>query len=270
LPKGFKIDLSSAEKAIDDASMSSVEAWITNKGKLDTDALRIELRVSPSTWYIANSVHIYTDNQSAKKAFNKHDYQRYGDIGVASPKTPKEIIAKMELYLTKVIFPEIEDQKVVNSKTIEPSKLSKLGMANIESIGDENIYIEKDGKYYISKVGNTEHYALGEWDFAKYPEGKPAAPVTQPEQAPVIPEPETTPATVQAEPVQPAIESPTPNPDRDYLQSIIDGEVDGLTVDFDVLIALAEKYEGDADMNPVVDQALEVINQAQQAASKGI
>ena len=69
---------------------------------------------------------------------------------------------------------------------------------------------------------------------------------------------------------QPAIESPTPNPDRDYLQSIIDGEVDGLTVDFDVLIALAEKYEGDADMNPVVDQALEVINQAQQAASKGI
>jgi hypothetical protein len=60
------------------------------------------------------------------------------------------------------------------------------------------------------------------------------------------------------------------NPDRDYLQSIIDGKVDGLTVNFDQLIALAEKYEGNADMNPIVDQALEVINQAQQAASKGI
>jgi hypothetical protein len=54
------------------------------------------------------------------------------------------------------------------------------------------------------------------------------------------------------------------------LQSIIDGEVDPLTIDFDALITLAEKYEGDADMNPIVDQALEVINQAQQSASKGI
>jgi hypothetical protein len=67
-----------------------------------------------------------------------------------------------------------------------------------------------------------------------------------------------------------AVPIAAPNPDRDYLQSIIDGEVDPLTIDFDALITLAEKYEGDADMNPIVDQALEVINQAQQSASKGI
>ena len=60
------------------------------------------------------------------------------------------------------------------------------------------------------------------------------------------------------------------NPDRDYLQTIIDGEVDPLTIDFDALIALAEKYDGDEDMNPLIDDALEVINKAQQAASEGV
>ncbi|HQV23012.1 MAG TPA: hypothetical protein PLJ88_08000, partial [Agitococcus sp.] len=66
------------------------------------------------------------------------------------------------------------------------------------------------------------------------------------------------------------IEPPMTNPDRDYLQSIIDGDVDPLTVDMDAVIALAEKYDGDAEITPLLDQALEVINQAEQEASKGI
>lgn len=183
LPKGYIFDLSDAEKSIGDITRSTA-AWIRKQGKIDTNTIRVELRTIPdsSQGIIFNSVHIYTDDPKMKKDFDKFSYQRFGDIGASSPETPKEIIAKMELFLTKAILPEIEYQKVKNSTTLDTVDLPSLGVANIESIGDENIYIEKDGKYYISKVGNTENYALGEWDFAKYPEGKPApvAPVTQP------------------------------------------------------------------------------------------
>jgi hypothetical protein len=101
--------------------------------------------------------------------------------------TAKQAIADMESHLIKVVFPAIEYQKVLNSTTLDTVDLPSLGFATITSIGSENVYIEKDGKYYISKVGNPQLYALGEWDFAKYPDGMPATaePVTQPEQAPV-------------------------------------------------------------------------------------
>ena len=186
LPTGYAIDLKDAEQSIDNAWMNP-QAWIKKQGKVDkANEIRVELRVNPSAFYISNSVHVYAENQDTKKAFDKFDYQRYGDVAGenSNQKTPKEIVEKMEDFLTKVIFPEIEYQKVKNSTTLDTVDLPSLGVANIESIGDENIYIEKDGKYYISKVGNTEDYALGEWDFAEYPEGMPAtaAPVTQPEQ----------------------------------------------------------------------------------------
>lgn len=153
---------------------------------------------------------------------------------------------------------------------LEVDELSNLGMAKITSVGGENIYIEKDGKSYFSKVGNTEKYTVGEWDFSKPKEADPVpdAPEMQPEQAPVVSEP--TPPVVQAEPAQPANEPPMTNPDRDYLQSIIDGKVDPLTVDMDAVIALAEKYDGDEEITPLLDQALEAINQAEQEAAKGI
>ena len=72
------------------------------------------------------------------------------------------------------------------------------------------------------------------------------------------------------QPAQPVSKPPMTNPDRDYLQSIIDGDVDPLIVDMDAVIALAEKYDGDAEITPLLDQALEVINQAEQEAAKGI
>lgn len=357
LPKGYIFDLSDAEKSIGDITRSTA-AWIRKQGKIDTNTIRVELRTIPdsSQGIIFNSVHIYTDDPKTKKDFDKFSYQRFGDIGASSPETPKEIIAKMELFLTKAILPEIEYQKVKNSTTLDTVDLPSLGVANIESIGDENINIEKDGKYYISKVGNTENYALGEWDFAKYPEGKavPVAPVTQPVinrafvkrftelakaagvenvfsdeaqgnatahfsnestkkvsvveldiSADVLPPSGEVWAFEKhskievsdgegnmlatfnptemnllkaldvankyiSDVAQPVSAPPTPNPDRDYLQSIIDGDIDPLTIDFDALIALAEKYDGDENMNPLIDVALEVINQAQQAASKGI
>ena len=103
-----------------------------------------------------------------------------------------------------------------------------------------------------------------------------AAPVTQPEQAPVVPEP--TPAITQAEPAM-------TNPDQDtngeklitdfdndflFLQMIVNGTTNALTVDMDSIIAMAEKYDSDAKMMALIDQALEVINQAEQEAAKGI
>lgn len=56
--------------------------------------------------------------------------------------------------------------------------------------------------------------------------------------------------------------------DIDYLQSIINGRVDATTVDMDFIIELAEKYQDDEAMNALVEQALEIINQAEQAAAQ--
>lgn len=181
LPKGYVFDLSDAYESIGDITKST-SAWIRKQGKIDTNTIRIELRTNPdsSRGFIFNSVHIYTDDQKTKREFDKFDYQNFDFIGRSEAITPKEIIAKMEEFLTKFIFPRIEYLKVINGTELDPSKLSELGVANIESIGDENLYIEKDGKYYHSKVGNPQLYAEGEWDFAKYPDGKQVAPVEQP------------------------------------------------------------------------------------------
>ncbi|PTQ86752.1 hypothetical protein, partial [Agitococcus lubricus] len=176
LPKGYVFDLTDAEKSIDNAGYLSLSAWIKKQGKTDTNSIRVELRTVPRDSYgemtISNFVFIYTDDQKTKKDFEKFDYQKFGDIGGSSPKTPKAIVAKMEDFLTKAIFPKIEYLKIVNSTNVDSSKLSEIGIAEITDIGDENLYFEKDGKYYVSKVGNPQLYALGEWDFAKYPDGK--------------------------------------------------------------------------------------------------
>ena len=324
LPKGYIFDLSDAEKSIGDITRSTA-AWIRKQGKIDTNTIRVELRTIPdsSQGIIFNSVHIYADDPKTKKEFDKFNYQNFDSIGRSEAITPKAIVAKMEDFLTKAILPEIEYQKVKNSTTLDTVDLPSLGVAIIESIGNENIYIEKDGKYYISKVGNPQLYALGEWDFAKYPEGKLAAPVTQP-----VIEPPTVAngkiydylkemgkpdskvefdddymvlvaiatrdinnpmedliddeydlekiskrLTPHKEPLfkeamtnfnkrviagKVAAEPPTPNPDRDYLQSIIDGEVDlevkGITAKIRQIMATA-KDANDSDMLGLADKA---------------
>lgn len=60
------------------------------------------------------------------------------------------------------------------------------------------------------------------------------------------------------------------NPDAEFFQSIIDGTIDPLTVDMDHVIELAEKHEGNAEMEVLIDQALEAINQAEQAAAQAV
>lgn len=56
---------------------------------------------------------------------------------------------------------------------LEDDQLHLLGVAEVTDRGSENIYIIKDGLHYYSKVMATERYAIGEWDFAKFPDGKP-------------------------------------------------------------------------------------------------
>lgn len=54
---------------------------------------------------------------------------------------------------------------------IDPENLAGLGIAQIKSIGNENIYAEKDQLHYFSKVMNTQDYARMEWDFVSNPQG---------------------------------------------------------------------------------------------------
>lgn len=243
LPKGYMFDLTDAEKSIGDITRW-VSPMIRKQGKIDTNSIRVELRTVPRDSYgemtISNFVFIYTDDQKTKKDFEKFDYQKFGDIGGSSPKTPKAIVAKMEDFLTKAIFPEIEYLKVVNSTNVDVSKLSEIGIAEITDIGDENLYFEKDGKYYVSKVGNTQNYALGEWDFAKYPDGV-VSQATEPKQS-------------ESEPLM-------TNPDRDYLQSIIDGKADLSNAD-EIEAKLTDIGDRlNAELEPLFEQAAEAFAQ---------
>lgn len=184
LPKGYVFDLSDAEKSIGDITRW-VSPVIKQKGAFDFNKIRIELRAATrlneyqGDVGISDNVFFYTDDKKTKAELDKLNYQRYGDMGASNPTTPKAIVEKMEQFLTKAVFPQIEYLKVLNSTNVDVSKLSEIGIAEITDIGDENLYFEKDGKYYVSKVGNPQLYALGEWDFAKYPDGKPTANVEQ-------------------------------------------------------------------------------------------
>lgn len=62
----------------------------------------------------------------------------------------------------------------------------------------------------------------------------------------------------------------THSPDAQFFQSIIDGTIDPLTIDMDHVIELAEKHEGNAEMEVLIDKALEAINQAEQAAAQAV
>lgn len=190
LPKGYVFDLTDAEKSISNAGVLDLSAWIKKQGKIDTNSIRIELRTIPdsSQDVIFNSVHFYTDDKKTKTKLDKLNYPRYDDIGTSKPTTPKTIVEKMEQFLINAVFPEIEYLKVENSTNVDVSKLSEIGIAEITDIGNENLYFEKDGKYYISKVGNPQLYALGKWDFAKYPDGvvSQATEPKQPESEPLM------------------------------------------------------------------------------------
>lgn len=51
------------------------------------------------------------------------------------------------------------------AKLVEGPELSALGVANIVSLGSENVYIEKDGQVYYTKDLEPDNYQLGSFDF---------------------------------------------------------------------------------------------------------
>ena len=86
-----------------------------------------------------------------------------------------------------------------------------------------------------------------------------------------VPEPEP---VIEQTLVSLSTSSPTPgpvpatNPDVEFLQSIIDGSIEPLTIDFDHIIELGEKYPDDSAFNGLFEQAVNIINQAEQQAAK--
>lgn len=79
--------------------------------------------------------------------------------------------AQHELEVAKV---EAEDRAAKNqsvdwSKARElgsDAEIQALGVANIDEIGSENVYVEKDGRPYYFKPGNTERWQVGSHDFS--------------------------------------------------------------------------------------------------------
>jgi hypothetical protein len=60
------------------------------------------------------------------------------------------------------------DGTAQNAIELEIDQLPLLGVARIESVGNENIYVVKNGVHYYCKVMATEAYEQGEWDFAEH------------------------------------------------------------------------------------------------------
>ncbi|NYT68806.1 hypothetical protein [Pusillimonas noertemannii] len=60
--------------------------------------------------------------------------------------------------------PAIDWSKASEIDTQE--KLQALGVARIDEVGAENVYVEKDGVPYFFKPGNASRYAVGEHDFS--------------------------------------------------------------------------------------------------------
>ena len=60
----------------------------------------------------------------------------------------------------------------------------------------------------------------------------------------------------------------TSTADSEFLQSVIDGRVDPLTLDMPHMIELAEKYQDDPAMVTLVEAALTVVGDAQLAADQ--
>ncbi len=61
----------------------------------------------------------------------------------------------------------------------------------------------------------------------------------------------------------------TNTPDGEFLQSVIDGLVDPLTIDMPHIVELADKYKEDPEMLTLVESALTVLSKAQLAADQG-
>lgn len=124
---------------------------------------------------------------------------------------------------------------------VEPDDLARFGQVEITSQGSENIYFTKDGQKYFSKVMNTERFPEGSFDLAANPNG-----------------------------LLKAATEPVPDPDRTLLEGIINGTTSAADVDMDALIAIAEKYDGNPDMEGLVNQALDIVTQAELEAAKAI
>jgi|GEM_PF-4650401 len=80
-------------------------------------------------------------------------------------------------------------------------------------------------------------------------------------------EPDAT-AAPPSDPVEPATANSTNTPDGEFLQSVIDGLIDPLTIDMPNMIELAEKYQEDPEMVALVESALTVVGNAQLAADQ--
>ena len=103
-----------------------------------------------------------------------------GDLAASVKDVP--IYSAVGIFTGKSLNGYEVNGHALHAISMEVQDLAQLANAEIIDIGSENIYILNDGLHYYAKVGNTESYTLGDWDFAQYPEGKPApvAPVTQP------------------------------------------------------------------------------------------
>lgn len=82
-----------------------------------------------------------------------------------------ELSFKEKRALQKTVttdFVKLQEKKVdVPDKLLDTdAEIQALGTANITDIGEENIYIEKDGVGYYIKLYNTEKYQKGPYDFS--------------------------------------------------------------------------------------------------------
>lgn len=87
-----------------------------------------------------------------------------GDLKGALHRLEVAKVEKEDRDMAAVEPVKIDWAKAENLDTTE--KIRAIGIAMIDEIGNENVYVVKDGKPYYFKPGNTDHYAVGKHDFS--------------------------------------------------------------------------------------------------------
>jgi len=117
----------------------------------------------------------------------------------------------------------------------------------INDVGSENVYFDKDGKPYYTKLLNPADFSAGQVvDLSQFRPGSEGSPAGE----------------SAVDPQQAA--------DRAYLESLVDGSGDLMAEDtFARLEPMFAKYEGDADMTALLERAAQAYGDAAVAAAQG-
>ena len=204
---------------------------------------------------------VLTDKDAAEMSYEQYAKMVFnGEI--ANDKPPAKLRFEDELARDKKLLEDF------NAKKISRSKILGTKTATDKDVRDYLLKNIAEDEQAIATEGASDPVIRANWEYAVKNYARQLGLSTNGKAIEDVLKDIKSVSNIETQ--QPESEPLMTNPDRDYLQSIIDGSMTPKSSDMDVVIALTGKYETDEDMIPLLEQALEKINQTQQAAVKEV